>query len=254
MTKKIIKEKFKPVPKLLAIDSKKSMKILDMSQNLSTTLSQLTWNLDFISLNAQNDEIIFTQNNKMDLLSMSRVIKDLKIQIPKEAKSKIFDPIGQNIYWANKNEIHRISIQSGEKLLIGITNEIIEELILDPKTNKNVYYVTINGNIGVYNVLKRFNEIKIIEKYCGLKGAFGKILTISDNKLGFIQDSELWFYHIKVCTLPLKSLFPLASVWSKSTLNIGSVGGAGAGLQTCKMGTSFLIYVFESTSIFSNSQ
>ena len=33
-------------------------------------------------------------------------------------------------------------------------------------------------------------------------------------------------------TLPLKSLLPLASVWSKTTLNTGGVGGTGADLQT----------------------
>ena len=33
-------------------------------------------------------------------------------------------------------------------------------------------------------------------------------------------------------TLPLKSLLSLASVWSKTTLNTGGVGGTGADLQT----------------------
>ena len=42
-----------------------------------------------------------------------------------------------------------------------------------------------------------------------------------------------------LCTLPLKSLSPLASVWSKTTLNTGGVGEAGVDPQTCKMGTYF---------------
>ena len=33
-------------------------------------------------------------------------------------------------------------------------------------------------------------------------------------------------------TLRLKSLWPLGSVWGKTTLNTGSVGGAGADPQT----------------------
>ena len=33
-------------------------------------------------------------------------------------------------------------------------------------------------------------------------------------------------------TLPLKSLLPLASVWSKTTLNKGGEGGVGADPQT----------------------
>ena len=33
-------------------------------------------------------------------------------------------------------------------------------------------------------------------------------------------------------TLPLKSLLPLASVWIKTILNTGGVGGAGADPQT----------------------
>ena len=32
---------------------------------------------------------------------------------------------------------------------------------------------------------------------------------------------------MEVCTLPLKSLLPLASVWNKTILNTGDVGGAG---------------------------
>ena len=32
-------------------------------------------------------------------------------------------------------------------------------------------------------------------------------------------------------TLPLKSILPLVSVWSKNALNTGGVGGAGAGVD-----------------------
>ena len=42
-------------------------------------------------------------------------------------------------------------------------------------------------------------------------------------------------------TLHLKSLLPLASVWSKTTLNTGGVGGAWVGPQTCEMVTFFLM-------------
>ena len=42
-------------------------------------------------------------------------------------------------------------------------------------------------------------------------------------------------------TLRLRSLWPLASVWSKTALNTGGVGGAGADTQTWKMKTSFFM-------------
>ena len=38
-----------------------------------------------------------------------------------------------------------------------------------------------------------------------------------------------------------KKLYPLASVWSKTTLNNGGVDGVGADPRTCKMRTYFLI-------------
>ena len=44
-------------------------------------------------------------------------------------------------------------------------------------------------------------------------------------------------------TLPLKSLLPLASVWSKTTLNTGGVSGAGADPQTLKMETFFSYFL-----------
>ena len=51
---------------------------------------------------------------------------------------------------------------------------------------------------------------------------------ISYNKSHF--ELKINFLHAKViiCTLHLKSLLPLASVWSKTTLNTGGVGGAGS--------------------------
>ena len=42
-------------------------------------------------------------------------------------------------------------------------------------------------------------------------------------------------------TLRLKSLLPLPSVWSKTTLNTGGMGGAREDPPTCKMGTFFVI-------------
>ena len=46
-----------------------------------------------------------------------------------------------------------------------------------------------------------------------------------------------WYVH----TLRLKSLWPLGSVWGKTTLNTGSVGGAVVDPQTWKMRSSFLM-------------
>ena len=46
------------------------------------------------------------------------------------------------------------------------------------------------------------------------------------------------------CTLPLKSISPLASVWIKTTLNTGGVDGTWAGPQTCKTGTFFLMCLY----------
>ena len=55
-------------------------------------------------------------------------------------------------------------------------------------------------------------------------------------------------------TLPLKSLLPLASVWSKTTLDTGGVGRAGADPQNLKMGTSFLMSLALRMSIFNMFQ
>ena len=51
------------------------------------------------------------------------------------------------------------------------------------------------------------------------------------------------YNHIDICTLCLKSLWPLASVWSKITLNTGNMCGARADPQTLKM-RRFFSYVF----------
>ena len=53
-------------------------------------------------------------------------------------------------------------------------------------------------------------------------------------------------------TLRLKSLWPHGSVWGKTTLNTGSVGGAGADLQLEKLGHLFLCpwhFVYQFTAI-----
>ena len=42
-----------------------------------------------------------------------------------------------------------------------------------------------------------------------------------------------------ICTLRLKSLWPLGSAWGKTTLNTGSVGEAGAGPSNLKNGVIF---------------
>ena len=64
-----------------------------------------------------------------------------------------------------------------------------------------------------------------------------------------VADTTFFFNDLEECdqvrngfTLPLKSLLPLASVWSKSTLDTGSVDGAEADPQTCKTWTSFPMY------------
>ena len=57
-----------------------------------------------------------------------------------------------------------------------------------------------------------------------------------------------------VNTLRLKSLWPLASVWDKTTLNTGNVGGAGVDPQTWKMGSSFLMSLAHCIPIYSNFQ
>ena len=44
----------------------------------------------------------------------------------------------------------------------------------------------------------------------------------------------------QIHTLSPKSLQTFRSVWSKTTLNPGGVGRAGANPQTCKKGTFFL--------------
>ena len=56
-------------------------------------------------------------------------------------------------------------------------------------------------------------------------------IVMKNKKDLFVQ---LYRYTVcrKVCTLRLKSLCPLGSVWGKTTLNTGSVGTAGADPQT----------------------
>ena len=55
-------------------------------------------------------------------------------------------------------------------------------------------------------------------------------------------------------TLRLKSLWPHGSVWGKTTLNTGSVGGAGVDPQTGKMGLSFLMSLALRIPILNNFQ
>ena len=54
--------------------------------------------------------------------------------------------------------------------------------------------------------------------------------TQTIGKLKYLEDSGK--QSEVILTLPLKSLLPLASVRSKTTLNTGGVGGAGADPQT----------------------
>ena len=53
-------------------------------------------------------------------------------------------------------------------------------------------------------------------------------------------------------TLPPKTLHTFSSLWSKTTLNTGRVGGAETDPQTWKMETSFLISLVLCMSIFNN--
>ena len=54
--------------------------------------------------------------------------------------------------------------------------------------------------------------------------------TQTIGKLKYLEDSGK--QSEVILTLPLESLLPLASVWSKTTLNTGGVGGAGVDPQT----------------------
>ena len=55
-------------------------------------------------------------------------------------------------------------------------------------------------------------------------------------------------------TMPQKSLSPLASVWSKTTLNTAGVGVAGMDPHSCKMETSFLMSLALRMPLFNNFQ
>ena len=61
-------------------------------------------------------------------------------------------------------------------------------------------------------------------------------------------------FAVSPSTLPLKSLLPLATVWSKTDLNTGGVGGTGVDPQTWKMGISFLMSLVLRMPIFNNFQ
>ena len=133
----------------------------------------------------------------------TRLTRDLNIEIPaKTSQITVFDPIGQLVYWSSKNHFHKVSLQSGISQIVGKTQEIIENFIINPIFNKNIYYVTINGNIGVFNAKTATDEPKIIEKFCNtLVGPFDKFLGVDQNNLAFIEKStyKIWFFHFKVC-------------------------------------------------------
>ena len=69
--------------------------------------------------------------------------------------------------------------------------------------------------------------------------------------VGFLKNLCIYY------TLPLKSLLPLASIWSKTTLNTGGVGGVSVEPSYLKKGDIFS-YVHMSLalrmSIFNNFQ
>ena len=161
-----------------------------------------------MNLNAQNNDILLADKNGNNLLSMNldtRLTRDLNVEIPTtKTQTTKFDPIGQFVYWSSKNQFHRISLQSGISQIVGKTQEIIENFIINPIFNKNIYYVTINGNIGVFNAITQTDEPKIIEKFCNtLVGPFDKFLGVDQNHLAFIEKSthKIWFFHFKVYLL-----------------------------------------------------
>ena len=167
---------------------------------------ELSWTSNILNLNAQNNDILLADKTGNNLLSMNletRLTRDLNIEIPaKTSQITVFDPIGQLVYWSSKNHFHRISLQSGISQIVGKTQEIIENFIINPIFNKNIYYVTINGNIGVFNAKTATDEPKIIEKFCNtLVGPFDKFLGVDQNNLAFIEKStyKIWFFHFKVC-------------------------------------------------------
>ena len=169
---------------------------------------ELSWTSNILNLNAQNNDILLADKNGNNLLSMNldtRLTRDLNIEIPAKTQNTIFDHIGQFLYWSSKNQFHRISLQSGiSQKMVGKTKEIIENFIINPIFNKNIYYVTINGNIGVFNAMTESDEPKIIETFCNtLVGPFNKFLGVDQNHLAFIEKStnKIWFFHFKVYSI-----------------------------------------------------
>ena len=177
-------------------------------------------------MNAQNNDILLADKNGNNLLSMNletRLTRDLNIEIPAiTSQITVFDPIGQLVYWSSKNHFHKISLQSGISQIVGKTQEIIENFIINPIFNKNIYYVTINGNIGVFNAKTATDKPKIIEKFCNtLVGPFDKFLGVDQNNLAFIEKStyKIWFFHFQVC----KCWYNIVIFTLFSTLNLNLV-------------------------------
>ena len=68
-----------------------------------------------------------------------------------------------------------------------------------------------------------------------------KIPNYTEHSYTKYRVTQNQLYFLSWYTLHLRSLWPLASVLSKTTLNTGGVDGAGANPQTWKMRPSFLM-------------
>ena len=85
-----------------------------------------------------------------------------------------------------------------------------------------------------YYIIARPKCLLIGEPVRGVKNVpIGLLHCMCNNELSYV------LYSIYVSTMRLKSICPLASVWGKTPLNTGSVGGADP--QTWKMGSSFVM-------------
>lgn len=204
------KKPFKPIPKLLTLDSSNVLEVMNLANNQKDSLHHLSWTPELFSFNAVNNEIIMLSQhqNVFQMDVETRIIKDTGIIMADGDGPKVFDSISQSIYWSSKNEIHRLSIEIGEKVKIGFVSDIIEELALSTQDNSIMFYATINGDIGALNLTNGINYD--IRDNCHLDGLFLTSMAASGRNLYFIEKSpaRAWIFDVETKSCLFKGNLP----------------------------------------------
>ena len=208
----LTKAPFKPMPKLLTLDSSNVLELMNLARNQKQSLHHLSWTPDLFSFNAVNNEVIMLSQHQsvfqMDV--ETRIIKDTGIMLSGGDGPKVFDAISQSIYWPSNNEIHRVSIENGKNMKIGSVSDIIEGLAISTQDNSVIFYATINGGIGAYNLTNGINYDNIIKDNCHLDGPFLSSMAASGKTLNFIEKitAKAWIFDMETKSCLLKGNLP----------------------------------------------